>query len=112
MKKALFIFTVIVLTIIINNLLRSIYDLWHKQDLLTTAQKSLDSEKLKNAKLKGELTYVESRQFVDETARNKLFLAKPGEKQVLISKDLINLNKEEQKNRSLPNWQKWFNLFF
>ncbi|HYM65064.1 MAG TPA: septum formation initiator family protein [Candidatus Sulfotelmatobacter sp.] len=112
MKKAIFIFTVIVLGIIINNLLHSIYDLWHKQDLLTSAKKDLEQEKLKNSKLKAELSYVESQQFLDETARNKLFLAKPGEQQVLISKDLIKTASQASKNENLPNWQKWLQIFF
>ena len=49
-KRAGFILIVIILLLIINNLLHSIYDLWHKQDLLTQAQKQLISEKLKNQK--------------------------------------------------------------
>ena len=112
MKKAIFIFTVIVFLIIINNLLHSIYDLWHKQDLLTSAKKELEVEKLKNSKLKGELSYVETQTFLDETARNKLFLAKPGEQQVLISKDLIKTSSEASSKANIPNWQKWWKLFF
>ena len=112
MKKAIFIFTIIILGIIISNLLHSIYDLWHKQDLLSSAKKQLEMEKLKNSKLKGELSYVESQQFVDETARNKLFLAKPGEQQVLISKDLIKTNNQVVNKENIPNWQKWWKLFF
>ena len=112
MKKAIFIFTVIVLGIIINNLLHSIYDLWHKQDLLTSAKKELDTEKLKNSKLKGELSYTETQQFLDETARNKLFLAKPGEKQVLVSKNLIKIDNQNLNIDRTQNWQKWLQIFF
>lgn len=112
MKKAAFILIVIVCLLIINSLIRSIYDLWSKQDLLVSAQKELEAEKLKNAKLKGELSYVESGQFIEEAAHNKLFLVKPGEQQVLISKDLIDKNKQEKAKTNIPNWQKWINLFF
>lgn len=112
MKKVGFILLVIVLLLIINGLLHSIYDLWQKQDLLTSAQKELDVQKLKNAKLKGQLSYVQSPQFIDEEARNKLFLAKPGEQQVLISKDLVSINKQREVEKSIPNWQKWLKLFF
>jgi len=112
MKKLGYILLVIVLLLIINGLIHSIYDLWQKQDLLTSAQKELDLQKLKNAKLKGELSFVQSQQFIDETARNKLFLVKPGEQQIMISNDLINTNKEEEKIKNIPNWQKWLNLFF
>ena len=112
MKKLGYILLVIVLLLIINGLIHSIYDLWQKQDLLTSAQTELDLQKLKNAKLKGELSFVQSQQFIDETARNKLFLVKPGEQQIMISNDLINTNKEEEKIKNIPNWQKWLNLFF
>jgi cell division protein FtsB len=111
-KKAGFILIVIVLLLIINSLLHSIYDLWQKQDLLTSAQKQLDLEKLKNAKLKGELSYAQTPQFIDETAHNKLLLVKPGEQQVLISQKLINQNQVQKKQQNIPNWQKWLNLFF
>ena len=112
MKKLGFILSVIVLLLIINGLVHSIYDLWQKQDFLTSAQKELDAQRLKNAKLKGELSYVQSQQFIDETARNKLFLVKPGEQQIMISNDLLNTNKGEKKEKNIPNWQKWLQLFF
>jgi len=112
MKKAAFILTVIVLALIINSLIHSIYDLWNKQDLLTSAQKELEAQKLKNQKLKGELSYVQTRQFIEEEAHNKLFLVKPGEQQVLISKNLIDQNEAKKAKENLPNWQKWLNLFF
>jgi cell division protein FtsB len=111
-KKAGFIIIVIILLLIINSLVHSIYNLWQKQDLLTSAQKELDVEKLKNAKLKKELSYAQTQQFIDETAHNKLLLAKPGEQQVLISQKLINQNQVQKQKQNIPNWQKWFNLFF
>lgn len=112
MKKAIFIVIVIILLLIINSLARSIFDLTGKRDLLTQAQKELEGEKLKNQKLKAELTFVKTDQFIEETAHNKLFLVKPGEQQVLISKDLILKTEAQSQKDNLPNWQKWFNLFF
>ena len=97
----------------INGLLHSIYDIWHKQDLLTAAQKTLDREKLLNQKLKGELSYAQTPQFLEEQAHNKLFLVKPGEQEVLISPNLIKgQNQPQKQNQNIPNWQKWLNLFF
>lgn len=112
MKKAVFILIVIVMLLIINSLTRSIFELWGKQDLLTNAEKELEEEKLKNQKLKAEFSYVKTDQFLEETAHNKLFLVKPGEQQVLISKDLINKTQAQKQKDSLPNWQKWLDLFF
>lgn len=111
MKKILFIASVVILLLIINNLSRSIYDLWQKQDLLTKAQKELVKEQQLNQKLKAELSYAKTRQFVEEEARNKLFLAKPGEQQVLISENQLNLGKKEKTESKVPNWRKWWNLF-
>lgn len=112
MKKAGFVVVVIVLLLIINSLLHSIYDLWHKQDLVVLAQKELDKEELKNQKLKGELSYAQSSQFIEEAAHNKLFLVKPGEQSVLISQELLGVNSKKSAQDNLPNWKKWINLFF
>jgi cell division protein FtsB len=114
MKKVVYIVTVIVLLLMINGLLHSIYDIWHKQDLLTSAQKQLDREKLENQKLKAELSYAQTPQFLEEQAHNKLFLVKPGEQEVLISPGLIKNQNQPAKTsaQNLPNWQQWLNLFF
>ncbi len=112
MKKAAFILIVLILLFIINGLLHSIYDLWHKQDLLTVAQKQLTQEQLKNQKLKAGLSYVNSPQFIEEQAHDKLFLVKPGEQEVLVSPDLLNKGQVQKQTENIPNWQKWLNLFF
>ena len=112
MKKVVFIVIVIILLLAINSLAHSIFELWSKQDLLTNAQRELEAQKLKNQKLKAEFSYVKTDQFVDETAHNKLFLVKPGEQQVFISKDLISKTQAQKQKENLPNWQKWLKLFF
>jgi len=112
MKKAGFILIIVILLLIINGLFHSIYDLWQKQDLLTSAQNELDAQRLKNSKLKADLSYVQSQQFIDEEARNKLFLAKPGEKDVIIPNNITVGDKKSQNSDNIPNWQKWLNLLF
>lgn len=111
MKKAAFILIVIVLLLIINSLAHSIYDLWHKQDLLTSAQKELVTQELKNKKLKTDLSYAKTPQFLEEQARNKLFLVKPGEQEVLMAQKLNSGQISQDSSRNLPNWQQWINLF-
>lgn len=112
MKKVVFILIVIVMLLIINSLSHSIYELWHKQDVLIFAQKELDAEKLKNQKLKAEFSYTQTPQFIDEQAHNKLFLVKPGEQPVLISQKLMQKTAEKKVKDNIPNWQKWLHLFF
>jgi cell division protein FtsB len=112
MKKAAFILIVLILLFIINGLFHSIYDLWHKKDLLTSAQKDLERAQMQNQKLKGELSAVNSPQFIEEQAHNKLFLVKPGEQEVLIAPELKNKNQPQKQIQNIPNWQKWLQLFF
>lgn len=103
----------IISIVIINNLIRSIYDLWQKKDLISAAQKELTKQKSQNQRLKSDLSYAQSREFIEKELRNKLLLVKEGEQQVLISQDMINGNKpSEQENKDEPNWRKWLKLFF
>lgn len=109
LKKVVFIIIIIVCLITIQNLIRSIYELWNKQDHVVEAQKELEREKRENQKLKAQLSFVGSEEFIEEEARNSLFLVKPGESGVIVPEDLIKRRKTEKKEE-LPNWQKWINL--
>ena len=112
MKKILFIVAIVASIFIINSLVRSIYDLWGKQDLITKAQKELDSEKRENKELKSKLSQAQSSKFVEEEARNKLLLIKPGEQQVIIPQDLLSSSDSAKKKDTRPNFRKWWDLFF
>lgn len=110
MKRILYLAAIIILLLIINGLAHSIYDLWSKKDLITEANRKLKAEELRNQKLKGELSYVQTQEFIESEARNKLFLAKPGEKEVIIPPVIQKDNPKSQPQK--PNWQKWWELFF
>lgn len=113
MKKIIFFLVIIISLFIINNLVRSIWDLWQKQTLISNAQKQLEGQKAENKRLKDKLSEVSRPEFIEEEARNKLFMAKPGELQVLISKDLLQASESgKEKPDQSPNWRKWWNLFF
>lgn len=108
MKRIIYIISVIVLLLIINGLARSIYDLWTKRDVVSEAQKTLEQEKAENQKLKKELSRVKTKEFIEEEARNKLFLTKPNEKVVIVP---TASKSAEKKEVSKPNWQMWLELF-
>ena len=109
-KKILFFGIIIVCLIIINNLVRSIYDLWSKQDFVVKAQTDLEKANTENQELKRRLSLVKSDQFVEDEARDKLFLVKPGESGVIVPSELETNHKSEAK-KVIPNWQSWLNLF-
>ena len=77
--------------------------------MVSQARKNLEQEKTENQTLKKDLSRVETKEFVEEEARNKLFLAKPDEKIVIVP---IASKSAEKKEPPKPNWQKWLDLFF
>ncbi|MBI2613909.1 MAG: septum formation initiator family protein [Candidatus Levybacteria bacterium] len=110
MKKILFVTVVAILLVIINNLIRSIYDIWQKKDFVTEAQKELSFQKQEGQRLKSALSYSKTREFIEKQARDKLLMVKKGEQRILISKDSEEAVKKEKVQD--PNWKQWWNLFF
>lgn len=113
MKRLIFLIILLSSILIVNNLVRSIYGLWQKQEFLVKAQKEFAKEKKENEELKEQLKVVESQDFIEKQARDKLLLLKPGESQVIISNTLQASQSSNEKSSSLkPNWRKWWELFF
>ncbi len=115
MKKVLFIIVIVASVFVINNLIRSIYSLWQKQHLLVNAQRELAEEQKRNKTLKKQLKLVESPEFVEKEARDRLFLSKPGENQIILPRDAIATTEAttaKTQSDLEPNWRKWWNLFF
>ncbi|HZE87247.1 MAG TPA: septum formation initiator family protein [Methylomirabilota bacterium] len=112
-KKIVFFTIIIASFFVINGLIHSIYTLLQKNSLVTQAKQELVREKKKNKQLKNQLHVAKRPQFVEEEARNKLFLAKPGEGVIVIASDALMASTSGAKNQDLrPNWQKWWTLFF
>ena len=110
MKKILFFTAVIICILTINGLVRSIYDLWRKQDVVVSAKITLEKEKKENERLKQQLVWVGSPEFIESEARNKLFMVKPGESGVILPAELIQ-KREKKEVVAIPNWKQWVNLF-
>jgi|SRR5581483_7295644 len=112
MKRAFSIAIVVVCIFAAQSLIFSIVSLWQKQDVVRQAQQQLAIEQKKNTQLKKQLAKVQSPQFLEEEARDKLFLQKEGENQVIVP-DNQNISLATQKQvDTRPNLQKWFDLFF
>lgn len=113
MKKIIFLAVLIGILVLSLNFFRSSYELWRKQDVLTKAQNELLREKEENKKLKDSLELAQKQDYIEKQARNKLFLVKEGEQEVLIPSDLImGTNSATTIEDNRPNWQKWIDLFF
>ena len=113
MKRIVFLGIVIILVIIILRLATSIYTLWHKQDLLQNAKLELTQEQKEHTHLVKQLQTVNSPQFLDEQARDRLLLVKPGEESVMIDSNLLKASSSaSQKIEVKPFWQQWLDIFF
>ncbi|HYK08704.1 MAG TPA: septum formation initiator family protein [Candidatus Eisenbacteria bacterium] len=111
MKRIVFAILVVFLIGIIVNLSISIVTLWSKKDLLTIASKQLEKERKENTRLHAEIRRVEDPSFIEEEARDKLFLGKPGDVIVLIPTASPSAS-EEGSMQEKPIWQQWWELFF
>jgi cell division protein FtsB len=111
MKKISFIIVVLVLVLIINNLVASIWDIWQKKDVVSQAQKELSRQKAENMRLKSALSYAQTPEFIEKEARDKLFMIKEGEQKVLLPQESGNPQELSKRNND-PNWKKWLKLFF
>ncbi len=79
----------------------------------TTAQQ-VDTQQQQNRQLKAKLAEVQKYNFIEQIARNKLNMGKPGETVVIIPEKAINQVLGAQKQIpeiNLPNWQGWLKLF-
>lgn len=114
MKRIIFTGIVILLVVVIFNLGKSIFSLWQKKDVLITTQHKLDQLQKDNKRLKQQYAQVQSPQFVEEQARDKLFLVKPGEQTIVISSSMFGSSEVSKPSSSSqqPNWQQWWDLFF
>jgi cell division protein FtsB len=113
LKKIVFFGIIIASFFIMNSLIHSIYTLWQKNTLMTQAQAELEKEKKENQTLKKKLSEAKKTQFVEEEARNNLFLAKPGEGVLVIPSQYLHASPSAKKIADIrPNWQKWWDVFF
>lgn len=114
LKQIAFFIAIITALFVIHGLLSSIASLLQKKTLIVQAQQELIKEETRNHQLKSRLALVQRPEFIEQEARNKLFLVKPGEEVIVVP----SLSPEASPTASprpantLPNWKKWWSVFF
>ena len=89
----------------------TIVDLWHRRDIMRVRQMELQKKAEENIKLKAKLEEIKQDEYVEKIARDTLGLVKDGEAIVILpQQDSGGSGRNGQK--VIPNWQKWWNLFF
>jgi cell division protein FtsB len=90
---------------------REIVGLLNKTKEIGKEQEKLEKLKTDNIALKQQLEYVQSNEFVEKEARDKLGMAKDGEAVVLMPENTSTSETQIQQEES-SNWKKWWQLFF
>lgn len=114
MKKIVVAIILIISLVIINNLVRSIFNLWQKQELVGKTEQELRREQVLNDNLKQQFSQVIKQDYIEKEARNKLFMVQPGEEVVFLPQD----NKEQKKDTTQPRrknkkspMEEWLDIF-
>ena len=99
---------------LIVSLSRDIWRLLKAGDQIRLAEGRLEELEEKHRQLEGLKRYYQSEAFIEEEARNKLNMARPNETIVILPPNLDQLLGPKRKRLVLeiPNWQRWWRLFF
>lgn len=98
--------------LLVVNTARSIYSVWQKQSVLGERRAIVDQLRQENEGLKQDLLQVESQDFIEKQAREKLNLQKEGDIVVVLPQDLKYKDAPQVEEPEAPNWRKWWSLFF
>jgi len=101
----------LILVVKITGDLLHLFKAWQQIEKIEKKVAELEEKK---KELSEKYQYYQTPEFIEEEARNKLNMAKPGETIVILPPNIKNLNSDykAQFSPQIPNWKKWWNLFF
>ncbi len=105
----------VVLVLICTPLAKNISKRYIIDKEISDLEQEIEDLESKNKDFKNLIGYLESDQFVEEQARLKLGLKKPGEEVIVLKEDpnaSSTIVSAEEVDTSLTNPQKWWNYFF
>lgn len=108
-KKGSIVVILIILLLLIKNISASIISTQQRSQILKELESTLQAKKEEEALLFQKLSIAKTDRFVEEQARSKLGLVKPGEK-IVVDEKIVPV-KEKIVPPEPPNWEKWVDLF-
>lgn len=112
-KTGLQIAIIFVGIILIIKLCGDILRLRRAADQIEIAEKRVEQLEDEKRELLKKKEYYQSEEFIEQEARNKLNMARPGETIVVLPQTGGKSSEfGEKKTEELQNWQKWWKLFF
>lgn len=94
---------------LIINLSRSIFDLWQKGGLLDKEEERFARARLNNEELTKEYQDLQSPEYIEKQARDKLGLGKEGEVAIVLPPQETQTETQQQE-KTLSTWEQWLNL--
>jgi len=88
----------------------NVWKLYKAGDKVEVARRELADAQAEQERLKTQLEYVQSDEFVEREAREKLGLGKPGETVVIVPTP-GRVQDSGFKIQDEPNWRKWWRLY-
>jgi len=117
-SKVLFFISLFILILFSFNLAKELINRKDLQNDIDKLQSEIDGLEGKNKELGNLIEYFKSLDFVENEARTKLNLRKPGEKIIIVPEEgeapgiQSNIQKLSLENNTAANPQKWWNYFF
>jgi len=115
MRKKIIGFTILIVGVsLIINLPGDIWRLSKAGDQTKTAEEKVRKLEKERQELLEKRQYYQSDEFVEEEARNKLGMARPDETVVILPPNVSQVlgRSENVPVSEIPNWQRWWKLFF
>jgi len=110
--KLLFPIVLVFLSIGIVSLTSSLVQTTHRRTIVNQRKEELIKLQQKAQGLEHTLSLVQSPEFIEKEAREKLNLTKPGETIVLIGETIPQNTKTQLFDPQTSTWKQWFNVFF
>lgn len=112
-RKLIYLVTILVGLILIVNLVRTIYQTYRSGQRVATLAREVEGLRVQEDQLKEKLAYRQSEEFVEQEARDKLNLVKPGETVVVFdeSEELGTKSRDLGEGSQKSNYQEWKRLF-
>jgi cell division protein FtsB len=94
---------------------RDLLGLLSARERIAEEQEEVSRLEEEQQELASELEYVVSEEFVEEEAREKLLMRKPGEVVILLPEEegeqVDKVDQVEEVDKELANWERWAELF-
>ena len=97
--------------VLIVNITRTFRDLSRQENIIKEAEDRLQEVEAEKEKLQKNLAKVESQEYIEQEARNKLNLGKEGEVVLILPSISLAVTPTLIPVDNSPSWQKWVNIF-